>query len=273
MKQPSSAVRIVIGILALIGIGVMGYLVSLHFSSDTGGSFCNLGEGLSCDIVNKSLYSKIFGIPMSALGLLYFIGAFGVVVFAFTQKNLKFLAFLSIVFLGPSLYLTGIEIFVLENICIFCELSKVLIISIIITAFIGMGSEKLSGKDVIFAIILAAVLGGATYIIHDRTVPTDKYNELAQCLSDKGFIVYGSITCQYCARQRSMFGDAFQYIKEIECNPRNEGYVEGICEPKNIEGTPTWMQEDSAGKTLYRFDTGVQELERLAEVSGCPLPQ
>ena len=100
--------KILLIVLAIVGVVVMGYLVSLHYSEEEG-SFCNLGEGLSCDIVNKSIYSTIFGIPMSVLGLFYFLGVLGVVIFRYNTSTLKILAFLSIVFLGPSLYLTGIE--------------------------------------------------------------------------------------------------------------------------------------------------------------------
>src|SRR3989344_306293 len=105
--------------LALIGAVVMGYLISLHFSEESV-SFCNLGEGLSCDIVNKSIYAKAFGVPISVLGFIYFAAVFFTSLFKLDKNKLKIIAFLTIVFLGPSLYLTGIELFIIKNICVFC---------------------------------------------------------------------------------------------------------------------------------------------------------
>ena len=58
-KNKHSIGNILIIIFAIIGMLIMGYLVKLHYS-ETAGAFCNLGEGLSCDIVNKSIYSEIF---------------------------------------------------------------------------------------------------------------------------------------------------------------------------------------------------------------------
>ncbi|MBI2048915.1 MAG: Vitamin K epoxide reductase, partial [Parcubacteria group bacterium] len=54
-------------ILALLGMAIMGYLISIHYAPAEE-AFCNLGEGLSCDVVNKSIYAEVFGIPVSVLG-------------------------------------------------------------------------------------------------------------------------------------------------------------------------------------------------------------
>lgn len=263
--------RIVLIILSVLGMAAMGYLLSLRFAPE-GDSFCNLGEGLSCDIVNKSEYATILGIPMSLLGLLYFLGVGLLALFRYNEATLRTIAFVTIVFLGPSLYLTGVELFVIHNICVFCEFSKVLMLLIMGIAFAAAG-KKLAGKAVASAVVLALLSGLVTYAVQGLGVPREKYNEFAMCLTEKRLVMYGSMTCQACAKQRRMFGDAFQYVKEIECDPRNEGYVPGVCEPKNIEKTPTWILLDEAGNDVFRFDAGVQELEKLSEVSGCPLPE
>ena len=98
----------------------MGYLLSLHFSlGET--AFCNLGEGLSCDIVNKSEYAKVAGVPVSLLGLLYFVGILAAMWRRYERATLKWIIFVSIAFLGPSLYFSYIEFFVLNNVCVFCD--------------------------------------------------------------------------------------------------------------------------------------------------------
>ena len=172
-KNKSKSSQIILIILSIAGIAIMGYLVSLHYSGDSD-SFCNLGEGLSCDIVNKSLYAKAFGIPFSIFGILYFIGIFLVSIFKFNEAWLKASAFFSIVFLGPSLYLSGIEFFVLENICIFCELSKILMLAIITVAIIALKPEKLKLKTIGVAVLISILSGFLIYVNHSRQVEPGK---------------------------------------------------------------------------------------------------
>src|SRR3989344_7745297 len=264
--------KVVLAVLGLVGAVAMGYLVYLHYSSSGENSFCNIGEGLSCDLVNKSIYSEVFGVPMSILGFLYFLGVFWVSVWKYSRDFLKKLIFFSIAFLGPSLYLTAIEIFVLDNICVLCEFSKVLMVVIIIASLVLIKPEKFGSKLFGGAIILALVLVGVSYLDHRGNVPSGKYAEFAGCLYDKGFVMYGSKGCAACAKQRAMFGDAFQFVEEIECDPRFEGVDRERCEPKKIVRTPTWVQEDEEGNELFRFPAGVVELDDLSAQSGCALP-
>src|SRR3989344_3467526 len=198
--------KIVLVVLSLLGVLIMGYLLSLHFSEE-GGSFCNLGEGLSCDIVNKSIYSTIMGIPMSLLGLLYFIAVFVGVIKSYDDKTLRIIALATVAFLGPSLYLTIIELTVIKSICVFCEGSKILMI--IIAAISWKEAGKLKSKHFIGAVIVGVVMAMLTFWVHSTAVPSDEYNEFAQCLHEKNFIMYGSITCSFCLKQRGIFGDAF----------------------------------------------------------------
>ncbi len=85
--------------------------------------------------------------------------------------------------------------------------------------------------------------------------------------------MYGSITCSHCRNQRKMFGNSFQYIKEIECDPRNEGAQTELCIEKEINATPTWILEDDNGNEIERLNAGTQKLETLAEISGCKLTE
>ncbi|MBI3020261.1 MAG: vitamin K epoxide reductase family protein [Parcubacteria group bacterium] len=259
-------------VFALLGMAIMGYLISIHYASAEE-AFCNLGEGLSCDVVNKSVYSEVFGVPVSVLGFLYFAGVFLLVLWKKSATPYQWLALVSIIFLGPSLYLTGIELFVLENICVFCEISKILIVAVIVTAFILSGREKPAVSAVVIAVFFGAALGLATYYAHTKVVPSGTYNTFAQCVYEKGMRMYGARTCVYCAKQRALFGDSVAYIKEIECDPREPNNETERCIAKKIERTPTWIREDAEGNTLKRFDPGVLSLQTLADETGCALPQ
>ncbi|PJE50934.1 MAG: hypothetical protein COV29_01500 [Candidatus Yanofskybacteria bacterium CG10_big_fil_rev_8_21_14_0_10_36_16] len=271
MAKKHEKKQIALAVLSILGILIMGYLVSLHFSEEEG-SFCDLGKGLSCDIVNKSEYSEVAGIPVSMLGIFYFIAVFFTSIFKYDKKTLKKIAFITIAFLGPSLYLTIIELTVIKSICVFCEGSKILMTLIAITAWKGSGTE-FKKNHFVSAVVVAILLALLTWGVHSSVGPGDKYNEFAQCLDEKGFLMYGSITCSFCLKQRGLFGDAFQYIKEIECDPRNPHPEVERCVAKNIEHTPTWIQEREDGSEIYRFDPGVQSFKKLSEISGCKLPE
>lgn len=263
--------NILLIVIALLGMAIMGYLISIHYAPAEE-AFCNLGEGLSCDVVNKSVYSEVFGVPVSALGFLYFVGVFLLVLWKKNNTPYHWLALLTIIFLGPSLYLTGIELFVLENICVFCEISKALMVVILVTAFILSGKERSSAAAFAIAVLFAAALGFVTYYAHAKTVPSGTYDTFAQCVYEKGMRMYGAKTCSYCIKQRALFGDAVKYIKEIECDPRYPNAETERCIAKKIERTPTWILENTAGDTVKRFDPGVLSLQTLAEETGCVLP-
>lgn len=250
---------------------IMGYLVYLHYAP-VQGSFCNLGENFSCEIVNKSVYSAIWGIPMAGLGFAYFLGVFLLSAFWYNARMLRLVGLGTLVLLGPSFYLTVTSIVVLKTSCILCEAAKALMIAVAGLSVWALWPERPRARYVAGAVLVAVLLAGITYSIHARLVPPGTYTEFAQCLAGKGYIMYGSLGCSFCAKQRAMFGDAFRYVTEIECDPRYPNDEAERCIAKQIEGTPTWIQEDASGATLFRFPTGVQSLENLSSVSSCPLP-
>lgn len=63
-------------------------------------------------------------------------------------------------------------------------------------------------------------------------------NAFAQCLTDKGFVMYGAAWCSHCQAQKALFGDSFKNIKYVEC-PDNINF----CLDKGIKGYPTWIKE------------------------------
>lgn len=92
---------------------------------------------------------------------------------------------------------------------------------------------------------------------------------LAHCLTEKGWLMYGSITCSACRAQRKAFKDAFVHIREIECNPNIPGNQAELCLQQQIRKTPTWLQERE-GQELGRLES-YQLLEDLASSSDCDL--
>lgn len=124
----SKGEKVIVG-LATFGIVIMGYLTHVHFKK-TGSTLCDIAPGFSCEIVNKSIYSEIFGVPVSVIGLIYFVAVILLVVGRIrgAAKMIELFTLGALVF---SLYLTGVELYVLATICVFCELSKVLMLVIL----------------------------------------------------------------------------------------------------------------------------------------------
>ncbi len=131
----------------------------------------------------------------------------------------------------------------------------------------------MSKKDTNIAIVVVVIVIGLFVLFSvqkDRVGQVGgEYDEFAECLYDSGMRMYGSETCSFCERQRQLFGESFRFIKEIECDPRNDDSEYERCIEKGISHTPTWILEDKKGNDVHRFESGVQSLEALSEVSGC----
>jgi len=131
---------IIILVCSLIAIITSTYLLYSHYSDES--SFCDISEGISCDIVNRSLYSEIFGIPISLLSLItfYFIAVIMISVLkkekvlGLDEKKIYNIIFWLMIFSSVfALYLVYIEAFVLYAVCPLCVLLDVIILIILIT--------------------------------------------------------------------------------------------------------------------------------------------
>jgi uncharacterized membrane protein len=109
--------------LCLIGLALSGYLTYEHFSASTTLSCPNTGP-INCLKVTTSSYSKVLGIPVALLGLLYFV-AMTALCSPPTWRNfdprVQLLrvgaAGLGVLFV---LYLIWIELFKVDAICLWC---------------------------------------------------------------------------------------------------------------------------------------------------------
>jgi len=119
-----------IAILAIAGVAVSAVSLERHYAKSAT-AFCELGEKFNCDIVNRSEYSSVMGIPVAGIGL----AGYGVLLAlatvyrsrAETPLRLLVLAFAGLAF---ALYLTYVEGYVLETWCILCLSSLGLIVTI-----------------------------------------------------------------------------------------------------------------------------------------------
>ena len=58
-----------IALLALAGAVVSSVSLYHHFSTSKS-SYCDIGENFNCDIVNRSTYSVVLGLPVALIGII-----------------------------------------------------------------------------------------------------------------------------------------------------------------------------------------------------------
>ena len=121
---------------AVAGILVSGVSLERHYAKSTT-QFCDLNQKFSCDIVNRSEYSSIIGIPVAGIGIAGYATLLLCATYLRgrpeTPNRLLGMAFVGLAF---ALYLTYIEAHVLETWCILCLVSLALISLITLLAIV-----------------------------------------------------------------------------------------------------------------------------------------
>jgi uncharacterized membrane protein len=122
-----------IAAFALLGLALSTYSL-LHHESFVSGSLCTFNATFNCDIVNRGPYSEIAGVPVALMGLIGY--GFMLVAACLRMRRpadeslLNFLVLVSAGALAFSLYLTGVEAFVLKAWCVVCITSQISILTI-----------------------------------------------------------------------------------------------------------------------------------------------
>jgi uncharacterized membrane protein len=124
---------IAIAVISLIGIAVATYLTYTHYAGLN--VVCPVSGG--CETVQKSVYSKLAGIPVAALGLA---GYIAILLSLGIRNELGRAAGFGIALIGClfSLYLTYREIFTIKAICPWCVSSAVMMTLLTILTAIRM---------------------------------------------------------------------------------------------------------------------------------------
>jgi len=140
--------RLLAAIAVLAAAGVIVSSVSLqHHYAASKTSYCDIGENFNCDIVNRSIYSTVMGVPVAAIGIAGYLGLLMLsTVFRESSDAPMLLFSASLAGLAFALYLTYIEGFVLATWCILCLSSLVLIfgIAVLSSLLIKVARESLS---------------------------------------------------------------------------------------------------------------------------------
>ncbi len=120
LKKDNRALFLAIAVLAGAGVVVSAVSLQRHYAKSAT-AFCDVGERFNCDIVNRSEYSSVMGIPVAAIGIAGYglLLSLATVYRSRTETPLRLLV-AAVAGLGFALYLTYIEGRVLDTWCILC---------------------------------------------------------------------------------------------------------------------------------------------------------
>lgn len=123
-------ISLLIAMLALAGVVVSSVSLYHHYGTSQT-SYCDFGESFNCDIVNRSTYSAVFGVPVALIGIIGYLALLALSTFYRSKAETPaMLAIAALAGLGFALYLTYIEGFVLAAWCVLCLSSLALIFCI-----------------------------------------------------------------------------------------------------------------------------------------------
>ena len=111
-------------------------------------------------------------------------------------------------------------------------------------------------------LVLIAAVFGLSMLTRpaEQSAGPGQYDSFAQCLSQKGAIMYGTEWCPHCKAEKANFGSSFQYVNYVDCDASR-----GACDGAGITGYPTWTFSDGSRAS------GTQGLYKLSEKTGCTL--
>lgn len=109
------------------------------------------------------------------------------------------------------------------------------------------------------------VVGGLVSLLVVQAQKPGKYDNLAQCLTDKGAKFYGAFWCSHCQATKALFGKSAKKLPYIECSTPDGKSQLPICTEKDVKGYPTWIFADESRLS------GEQSLKALSEKTNCPI--
>jgi uncharacterized membrane protein len=113
--------RIATAGLALVGVAIAGYLTWVHYAGLH--PFC-VGGGGGCEKVQSSRWAELAGIPVAVLGLAGYLTLLATLALP-EELGRSAAAFIALVGLGFSAWLTYVELAKIDAVCQWCVASAV----------------------------------------------------------------------------------------------------------------------------------------------------
>ena len=120
--------------VATLGVGVAAYIAIAE--ADGGAPACFAGGG-GCETVAASSHSELAGINVAAIGIVGYVLLLGAALLRGDGARLAGFG-LALIGFGYSVYLTWLELFVIDAICQWCVVSAVLM-----TALFAIGATRM----------------------------------------------------------------------------------------------------------------------------------
>jgi vitamin-K-epoxide reductase (warfarin-sensitive) len=132
-----------IAILAVLGMVVSSVSLQHHFAKSKT-TYCDFGESFNCDLVNRSQYSSVAGIPVALIGIAGYVTLLALAtLYREKAETPGMLVLGSAAGLAFALYLTYVEGFILQAWCILCLTSLTAIFLItVLSAILLMHSMR-----------------------------------------------------------------------------------------------------------------------------------
>ena len=184
--------------LALIGLGVAGYLTALKLGGNQA-FLCRDGSG--CDIVQASRYSLLAGVPTAMWGAGLYLAIAVLAAMPRTVRRWQSAFMLVSGAVAFSLYLTYLSIFVIGATCQYCLASGVIALALLVVMILrrprGEGREAAAyrpGKLAALGITAGVftVFIGAFIFAADFSTPAGYQAALAQHLAKSNATFYGA---------------------------------------------------------------------------------
>jgi uncharacterized membrane protein len=126
--------RIATAGLAVVGLAIAGYLTWVHYAGLE--PFC-VGGGGSCEKVQTSEWADLLGVPVAVLGLAGYAAILATLVLP-EDAGRSAAAFVALVGVGFSAWLTYVEVAKIDAICQWCVASAVVMTLLAIVSVIRL---------------------------------------------------------------------------------------------------------------------------------------
>ena len=118
--------RLAVGLVALAGTAVAGYLTYVHYRPAA--LICTGGGG--CEAVQESDYAEVVGIPVALLGLLAYLSVLGLVAWD-SELARTLAAAIALAAVGFAAYLVAVQAFAIEAWCVWCLVNDLAVVPLL----------------------------------------------------------------------------------------------------------------------------------------------
>ncbi len=242
---------------SVVGLVVSVYLFGLDLF---GGSAVCLGAS-GCDAVRSSVFGRILGVPVSAVGTLFF-GAALVLCWMRSTWRDQPLRYLAAAGAGTAVVFVVLQFVVIRAICPYCLVAELAAFALAYLVLKGVPPAERLRAGLVTVVAAGALL--ATYAMAPPPQARPGYGfDLARHLAESGDVFYGAYWCGHCREQKALFGSAAALLPYVECDPRGKNPQSARCQARGIRAYPTWEFQ-------RQLVEGVLTLEDLARRSGFP---